>query len=147
MKQLTVKRKGILTEEKIKVWFLEQGYSVSVPIGDDDRYDFIVDFDGKLVRMQSKTGNLTRTLNCINFNTASNQYNSQGSRRVKYSSDEIDYFCTIHPETNKVYIVPVEICGIECNLRLIPPKNNNYSNVKMAIDYEGEKMIKKILEG
>ena len=56
-----MKRKGILTEEEIKLWFLKQGLSVSVPVGDDDRYDFIVDFDGKLVKMQSKTSNLTRT--------------------------------------------------------------------------------------
>jgi hypothetical protein len=146
MKELTVKRKGILTEEELKLWFLRQGYSVSVPVGDDDRYDFIVDFDGKLIKMQSKTSNLTRTNGCINFSCASTKYNSKGSHRTKYTADEIDYFCTLHPENHQVYIVPVTICGNECNLRLIPPKNNNYTNVKMAYDYEGEKMIKEILE-
>lgn len=145
MKELTVKRKGILTEETLKLWFLQQGYSVSVPIGDDDRYDFIVDFDGKLIKMQSKTGNLTRTEGCLNFATASIKYNSTGSHRTKYSEKEIDYFCTIHPETSQVYIVPVSQCGNECNLRLIPPKNNCYANVKMAYNYEGEKMIERIL--
>lgn len=145
MKELTVKRKGILTEETLKLWFLQQGYSVSVPIGDDDRYDFIVDFDGKLIKMQSKTGNLTRTEGCLNFATASIKYNSTGSHRTKYSEKEIDYFCTIHPETSQVYIVPVSQCGNECNLRLIPPKNNRYANVKMAYNYEGEKMIERIL--
>lgn len=145
MKELTVKRKGILTEETLKLWFLKQGYSVSVPIGDDDRYDFIVDFNGKLIKMQSKTSNLTRTVNCLNFATASIRYNSSGSNRIKYNSNEIDYFCTIHPETNQVYIVPVGICGNECNLRLIPPKNNNFKGVKMAVDFEGEKMIERIL--
>ena len=99
MKELTVKRKGILTEESLKLWFLQQGYSVSVPIGDDDRYDFIVDFDGKLVKMQSKTSNLTRTIDCLNFATASIKYNASGSHRTQYTSNEIDYFCTMHPET------------------------------------------------
>lgn len=145
MKELTVKRKGILTEETLKLWFLQQGYSVSVPIGDDDRYDFIVDFDGKLVKMQSKTSNLTRTVNCLNFATASIKYNSSGSHRTKYTEEEIDYFCTIHPENNQVYIVPVKECGNECNLRLIASKNNQSKGVKMAIDYEGEKMIERIL--
>lgn len=145
MKELTVKRKGILTEEELKLWFLNQGCSVSVPIGDDDRYDFIVDFDGKLIKMQSKTGNLTRTPGCLNFATASIKYNSTGSHRTQYNKSDIDFFCTIHPENHQVYIVPVEICGNECNLRLIPPKNNNYTGVKMAEDYEGEKMIKEIL--
>lgn len=145
MKELTVKRKGILTEESLKLWFLQQGYSVSVPIGDDDRYDFIVDFDGKLVKMQSKTSNLTRTVDCLNFATASIKYNSSGSHRIQYNSNEIDYFCTMHPETKQVYIVPVDICGNECNLRFTLPKNNRYTGVKMAKDYEGEKMIERIL--
>ena len=92
MKELTVKRKGILTEEYLKLWFLEKGYSVSVPIGDDDRYDFIVDFDGKLIKMQSKTGNLTRHEGCLNFATASIKYNSKGSTRTQYTKKEIDYF-------------------------------------------------------
>ena len=145
MKDFTVKRKGIITEESLKLWFLKKGFSVSVPIGDDDRYDFIVDFNGKLIRMQSKTSNLTRTENCLNFMTASINYNSKGSHRTQYTSEEIDYFCTIHPETEQVYIVPVEICGNECNLRFAPPKNNNFKGVKMAEDYEGEKMIERIL--
>ena len=145
MKELTVKRKGILTEEELKLWFLRQGYSVSVPIGDDDRYDFIVDFDGKLVKMQSKTSNLTRTADCLNFACSSIKYNSTGSHRTKYTEKDINYFCTIHPENHQVYIVPVNICGNECNLRFVPPKNNNYTGVKMAKDYEGEKMIERIL--
>lgn len=145
MKELTVKRKGILTEEYLKLWFLKKGFSVSVPIGDDDRYDFIVDFDGQLIRMQSKTGNLTRRENCLNFATASIKYNSKGSTRTQYSKQEIDYFCTFNPETLQVYIVPVEECHNEFNLRLVPPKNNNYYNCHMAIDYEGEKMIERIL--
>lgn len=145
MKELTVKRKGILTEEYLKFWFLEKGYSVSVPIGDDDRYDFIVDFDGKLIKMQSKTGNLTRHEGCLNFATASIKYNSKGSTRTQYTKKEIDYFCTLHPDTKQVYIIPVEECGNEFNLRLIPPKNNSYSNCHMAVDYEGDKMIERIL--
>ena len=146
MKELTVKRKGILTEEAIKLWFLRKGYSISVPIGDDDRYDFIVDFNGKLVKMQSKTGNLTRQKGCLNFSTASSKCNSSGSHRIQYTKKEIDYFCTMHPQTNQIYIVPVEECGNEFNLRFLPFKNNNWNNAHRAIDYEGEKMIERILK-
>ena len=146
MKELTAKRKGILTEESLKLWFLQKGYSVSVPIGDDDRYDFIVDFDGKLVKMQSKTGNLTRTVDCLNFATASIKYNASGTYRTQYTINDIDYFCTMHPETKQVYIIPVDICGNECNLRFTPPKNGQKKGVKMAEDYEGDKMIERILD-
>ena len=145
MKELSTKRKGIITEEELKLWFLKKGFSVSVPIGDDDRYDFIVDFDGKLVKFQSKTSNLTRVPGCLNFATVSMKQNSTGNHRTPYTKQEIDYFCTIHPENHQVYIVPVEECGNEFSLRLIPPKNNNWSTSHKAQDYEGEKMIKRIL--
>lgn len=146
MKELTTKQKGILTEEFIKLWFLRKGFSVSVPIGDNDRYDFIVDFDGKLIRFQCKSGNLTRTAGCLNFATASLKRDKTGSHRTYYTKKDIDYFCTVHPETEQVYIVPVEDCGNEFNLRLIPPKNNALSICHMATDYEGDKMVQKILE-
>ena len=114
-----------------------------MPIGDDDRYDFIVDFDGKLMRMQSKTSNLTRKEGYLNFKASSEHRNSQGNYRTKYSKNDIDYFCTIHPETEQVYIVPVEECGNECYLKLSSSYSNS-SNIRFAIDYEGEKMLEGI---
>lgn len=143
--EFSQKRKGILTEERLKLWFLEHGYSVSVPIGDDDKYDFIVDFNGRLLKLQSKTSNLTRSPGCLNFACASIHSNSNGSTRRKYNSNEIDYFVTLHPETKQVYMVSVSECGNEFNLRLIPPKNGKWSNAHKAIDYEAEKVISKIL--
>lgn len=145
MKELNTKMIGVITEEELKLWFLKQGWTVNVPIGDNARYDFIVDFDGKLVRFQSKTSNTSRVANCLNFACASIKYNSQGSNRTKYTSNEIDYFITLHPQTKQVYIVPVDICGNECSLRFVPPQSNNYKGVKMASDYEGEKMIERII--
>jgi hypothetical protein len=145
MKDLTVKRRGILTEEFLKLWFLKKGFSVSVPIGDDDRYDFIVDFHGKLVRMQSKTANLTRRAGYLNFKTSSDRYNSQGNYRVRYSKDDIDYFCTMHPDTEQVYLVPVEECGNEFYLKLAPPDLKNV-NAHFAVNYEGDKMIERIFQ-
>jgi hypothetical protein len=142
MKDLTVKRKGVITEEFLKLWFLRKGFSVSVPIGDDDRYDFIVDCGGMLLRLQSKTANLTRKPGYLNFKTCSEHRNSQKNYRTKYSKNDIDFFCTIHPETEQVYIVPVEECGNECYLKL-SPSDFKASGLRLASDYEGEKMIER----
>lgn len=142
---MNVKHIGIITEYKIKLWFMEKGFVVCEPIGDNSRYDFLVEIKNHFVRFQSKTGNLTRTENCLNFACASMRHNeTKGNYRAKYTKDEIDYFVTIHPETNQIYIVPVEECANECNLRFVPPKNNSFKGVKMAIDYEGDKMIERI---
>ena len=48
----------------------------------------------------------------------------------------------MHPETGQLYIVPVEECGNEFNLRFVPPKNNRMTGCHMAKDYEGEKIVK-----
>ena len=144
MVELNTKAIGVITEEEIKLWFLKKGITISVPVGDNSRYDFIAEINNKLLRFQSKTSNTTRTKGCINFACASIKYNSQGSNRTKYTSQDIDYFCTLHPDTRQIYIVPVEECGNECNLRFEPPKNNCYKNVKMAVDYEGDKMLERI---
>ena len=142
--ELTTKQKGIITEEVIKLWFLQQGYNVSIPVGDNSRYDLIVEINNDLLKIQIKTGNLTRTPDCLNFACASIKYNSKGTKRILYTKKEIDYFCTLHPETNQIYMVPVEICGNECNLRFVAPKSNNFNGVKMASDYEIEKIVAQI---
>ena len=43
-----------------------------------------------------------------------------------------------------IKIISFEI-GNECNLRFTPPKNGQKKGVKMAEDYEGDKMIERIL--
>lgn len=142
--ELTSKQKGILTEEIIKLWFIEHGITISIPIGDNSRYDLIADFNGKLIRFQCKTGNLTRTVDCLNFACASIKNNSTGNHRTKYTENDIDYFCTINPNTRQVYFVPVSECGNECDLRYTLPKNNQKKGIKMAEDYEAEKFLNKI---
>ena len=139
------KEKGILTEYKAKLWFLERGYSVSEPIGDNDRYDFIVDFNGKLVRFQSKTSNLTRTANCLNFATARLHSTKTANYRTKYTKDEIDYFATYWE--NKCYLIPVEECSTQKNLRLTDTtKSGQVKGISFAKDYELSLQLQKIKE-
>ena len=42
------KAKGITTELLCQAYLSSLGYNVSVPIGEDCRYDMILDVDGKL---------------------------------------------------------------------------------------------------
>ena len=45
------KRKGLTTELQCQLYFTELGYNVSVPLGEDCKYDMIVDFNGILKRI------------------------------------------------------------------------------------------------
>ena len=142
---LTTKQKGIISEYSAKLFFMSRGYTVCEPIGDNNRYDFLVEIKNNVfLRFQCKTANLARTVNCINFPCASMRHNeTKGNYKAKYTKDEIDYF--IVPTENQIYIVPVEECAMECNLHLAPTKSGQKSNIKMAEDYEGEKMLERIL--
>ena len=45
---------GNLTELQCITRFYELGYPVSIPYGDSEKYDFILDVKGKLYRLQCK---------------------------------------------------------------------------------------------
>ena len=143
---MNVKAKGIITDCKIQLWFLEHGFNVSTPIGDNCRYDFIADLGkGKLLRIQSKTGSRNRNKGCLTFQTCSNRSNRNIIERKNYSKDDIDYFATIDAENNQIYLVSIdEATGIQFSLRLIPAKNNMVKPIHSADDYKIEKVIKTI---
>jgi PD-(D/E)XK endonuclease len=49
----------------------------------------------------------------------------------------IEYFAVYSPDTDKVYLIPVDHVGTtQAALRLTQPKNNNQWRHKMAVDYE-----------
>lgn len=55
--ELNSKQKGILTETQCLAEFSKLGLTVSIPYGDSARYDFILDYNNKLYRIQCKTSN------------------------------------------------------------------------------------------
>ena len=142
---MNVKAKGIVTDCKIQLWFIEKGFNVSTPIGDNCRYDFIADLGkGNLLRIQSKTGNKNRNKGCLTFNTCSNRSNCNKIERKNYNEDDIDYFATIDNDTGQIYMVSIkETNGTQFSLRLTEPENP-VKTIHMANDYQIEKVIKAI---
>lgn len=142
---MTTKQKGNLTELQCLASFVELGYNVSIPYGEDSKYDFIADINGALIKVQVKTSSLkNNTTDAIMFSCRSTHKNSNGISNVKYTKNEIDYFATYWE--NKCYLVPVEETSTEKTLRFTPPKNN-CSNINYAKDYELEIQLSKFLEG
>lgn len=139
---LESKQKGIITELQCLTIFSKYGFNVSVPYGENSRYDFIVDINNHLLRIQVKTchgfENLEGELVGIEFTTKSTRINSSGIVNKAYNLDEIDYFATVWGE--KCYIVPVEECSSTKKLWFKTPKNNK-KNCCMAEDYILEKQL------
>ena len=135
---------GTITELKCITYFLELGYTVSIP-QNPDRYDFILDTKEKLLKIQVKTCNTTRHEGALNFSTSSSHISRNGGvNHTNYKQDNIDYFCTYY--NDECYLIPIKECGSrEKNLRLIPPKNGQVKGIAFAKDYVAKEILKKIV--
>ena len=90
------KQLGDETEARIISELVAAGYSVSVPFGDNDKYDLIVDNEGDLYRIQCKTAWANKQ-NTIRFNTHS-QTTKDGAYHEQTYEDEVDCFVVRYPQ-------------------------------------------------
>lgn len=145
-RMLESKQKGIITELQCITAFNQLGYHISIPYGENSRYDFIADISGKLIRVQVKTSRYKDELkNSIIFSCKSTRKSMSNTRTVRYTSEEIDYFCTYF--NNKCYLIPIEECSTEKTLRFEPPANGQKIGITFAEEYELEKQIEKLKGG
>jgi len=143
-KNLSTKAKGNLTELQCITAFYSLGYQVSIPYGENSRYDFIADINGKLLKIQVKTASVkSNSIGAITFSTRSTRINSSGNLSKSYTKAEIDYFATFWD--NKCYLIPIEeTSSTEKTLRFTPPANGQIKGIKFANDYELEKQLQLI---
>lgn len=129
--------KGNLVELQCISKFIELGYECSIPYGNGAKYDFVVDVNGQLLRIQCKSAShpIDKStgqydINAIQFSCAAQTTNTQKTVRHLYDKTQIDYFATVF--NNQVYLIPVEECSTSKTLRFTPPKNNNpnYNDAK-----------------
>jgi hypothetical protein len=100
------KHYGDETEAKILAMLLEQGFSVSLPFGDNDKYDLIIDDDDDLYRVQCKTAWQNKE-HMIRFNTHS-QTTREGAYHEETYQNEVDAFLVRYPGDESLYWIDVE---------------------------------------
>ena len=142
--ELTSKQKGNLTELQCLAAFIEQGCGVSIPYGDNSKYDFIADVKGKLLKIQVKTSSLKDDGAAIKFSCRTTHVNCTGVKNERYSVDEIDFFATYW--NNQCYLIPVAECSVEKTLRFIPPKSGQLKGISFAKDYLLANQLQKVKE-
>ena len=134
------KQKGNITELETMLAFLKLGYNVLVPYGDCERYDFVVDANGKFIRIQSKSSSSDDDGASFKFCCRSSHQSNGKTVHCQYTIDEIDYFITSF--NNKCYLIPVSECGADKRLRLLPTKNGQVRGISWAKNYELEEVVK-----
>lgn len=134
------KYKGNITEFQCMLAFMKLGYNVLTPYGDCERYDFVVDVNGKFIKIQSKTASSEDDGASFHFSCRSCNRKNGKIIHHKYTKNEIDYFATTF--NNKVYLIPVEECGADKRLRILPTKNGQIRGITWANKYELEEIVK-----
>jgi PD-(D/E)XK endonuclease len=121
---------GNLTVAKLLVALAEKGKTVLTPFGEGERYDLMIDEGEKVLRVQCKTGKLTK--GCIVFNNYSQT--AAGTKKYGTSVDAYGVHC---PQNGKMYLVPASDClGYKTRLRVEPTKNGRKKNIRYAEGYE-----------
>lgn len=131
------KEQGERSERKVIAALLEHGYEVLIaPYGENRRYDLVLDLRDRFVRVQTKTARLAPDRSALIAATCSVSGLGAARRRLGYRG-QVDLFAIYSPDTNRVYLVPVDECPeSEVRLRLSATKNGQASGVRFAADYE-----------
>lgn len=126
-------RKGDLTEAIVITELKRRAIPVSMPFGDNERYDLVLESpNGELLRAQVKTGWLSD--GTIQFHGKSQHTNSSGNVYKGYDGD-VDYFLVYCYELDILYLVGEEEFNSSMTLRVEEPKLEN-RRINWAADFE-----------
>ena len=139
---LDTKAVGAQTELQCITYLHGLGYNISIPWGDNARYDFVLDVNNKLYKIQVKTARI-KSEGVYVISTKSTSMNRSGNKIKHYTKDDIDYFATFIK--NQCYLIPFkETSRSEKTLRFLPPQNNQIKNITFAQNYLAEEQLKLI---
>lgn len=131
---------GEITEQQVVLEFLKLGILVSKPLVQSSRYDFVVDINNNLYKIQVKTGTFKEN-SYLEFATSTSHTNTQGTLNISYSANDVDFFATMYED--QCYLIPYELCGKRTQrIRFVPTKNNQTTGVLFAKDFRLEDVIK-----
>lgn len=133
--------KGLTTELKCMEKFIEYGFIVSVPYGNNSRYDLLVDLgNGKYVRIQCKTASLNENGSYTIY--TANSVATTAQRTIKhYDNEQIDFIASIIED--RMVIVPVDLIA-NCKSKIFRtelPKFGAKSMCNLIENFTVEKYI------
>lgn len=132
---------GNIGEIKVISKFIELGFPVYLPFGDNEKADLIAEFNGKLNKIQVKTSIKAEDGKMIFSLVSSTLHRKNGVKHI-YTSEEIDYFACYNIERDKIFLIPVnEAPSTAITIRYEKPKNGQIKDIKFEEDYLIEKVL------
>ena len=129
-------RKAETAMMKVGIRALQLGASVSKPIFEGARYDYIIERDGKLYRAQVKyaDGKHKKTVGAVQVNL---RKQIKKNKNHPYNDSEIDVLVIYIPKIDKIcWFGPEVFCGRQnLSIRIAPAKNGQVKGCLAAEDY------------
>lgn len=125
-------QKGELTEAVVLAELKRREVAVSIPFGDNERYDLVIETpDTRFLRAQVKTG--WSHDGVIEFRGYSKHTNGSGNVQKSYDGD-IDCFLVYSHDHEELFFVREAEVGANMSLRTETPKQNQPS-INWASEY------------
>lgn len=136
------KDKGNIGEALALAEFIKYGIAVSIPYGDNARYDLVADFNGKLNKIQVKYCNQKISENNSIICPCASSTNHTTNKHYTTYENDIDYFVFYLAKWDELLLVPIEKIGLKKSImfRMDKPKNNQ-SNCNLVKDYTFDKIL------
>lgn len=134
---------GEVTEQQVATEFLKRGYLISKPLVQSSKYDFIVDINHKLYKIQVKTSTVRENGSYFDFATSISHTNTRGTVNLSYSDQDVDFFATIN--NDECYLIPYSLCGKRSQrLRLLPTKSGQTKGILFAKDFHIDRTLQNL---
>ena len=134
---MNTKIKGDISVAKVIASLIKKGYAVSLPFGDCQRYDLILDDGKNLSKIQVKTSRIAD--GAVEFNSHSIVSRAGGKIEYKTYENDVDGFAVYSPELDKTYLIPMNVVKHikkRVKLRVEHPKNNQTKKIIWAKPFE-----------
>lgn len=129
---------GLITEMQCQLFLVENGYNVLIPIGNHQKYDLVIEKEGKFTKIQVKHASKQDEGRSFLVKTRYDVRDVSKNQRVKhekYTENDCDYFMTEY--NGEFYIFPV-FGTTETKFWLKKPK---MTTQKFAEDFIAEKVL------
>lgn len=109
-------KQGNLGLSKAIHFFVSNGYTVSIPINDTQKYDLVVEINGELKRVQVKTSRCTnknKTSHCV---LLKNCGGSSGKSIIRHFNNKSCDYLFVYCSNECCYLIPSE--KIQCRSQI-----------------------------
>jgi len=136
---MNTKQVGDTSEAIVLAELIGRGYTVSVPFGDNDPYDLVVDTADGLHRVQIKTGWIED--GCLRFKTGSKTTREGATVVEDYTDSDVESFAVRCGDTGELYWVPVGVVGQKNTYLRVEPPEIDHPNVTLAEEFTFESTL------